>query len=455
MPAITPTDARPQMTIRVGVSGHRSFADPAAPERIQKTIKRILADLRAALTATHALARSAIPRPVKNSPTDEERRLIQAAENLKAAAQIYSDQQPPRLAVLSPLAEGADRLVAEAALAQGAWLSAVLPMPEAEYERDFPGSVAQFRTLRAAAESMGGVTRLHLKPGFTPDERTETYAQVGAFTLRNCDILIAIWDGQPPRGPGGTAEVVARARAAGLPVLHIHPHTDRLTILRSRGRQSAYSPRHIRAIVRAVTGVRPSTPRHQSHEALGLLRSPRVKASVKARDFLFEGPYEKAPGAAAHLASRLYPNFIRSFRDREFKAARKPSFPAEDNKTAQFLFDYFQRTDALATYYSDLHRSVFMAVYVLGGFAIVAAFTAVLLKMATYYYCAKSATSSPCVVQGVKLDLAATATITEFVILALILILWRLDRWHGWRDKWLNYRLLAELLRQAAERFGH
>ena len=36
--------------------------------------------------------------------------------------------------------------------------------------------------------------------------------------------LWAVWDGQPARGYGGTADVVAAARAKGLPVRVIWPH---------------------------------------------------------------------------------------------------------------------------------------------------------------------------------------------------------------------------------------
>jgi hypothetical protein len=42
--------------------------------------------------------------------------------------------------------------------------------------------------------------------------------------LDHADLLWAVWDGQPARGYGGTADVVAAARAKGLPVRVIWPH---------------------------------------------------------------------------------------------------------------------------------------------------------------------------------------------------------------------------------------
>src|SRR5512146_640548 len=63
-------------------------------------------------------------------------------ELLKLVHNIIDEKirQPCRnspLFILSPLAEGADRLVAWAALEHRAELIAILPMPVEEYEKDF------------------------------------------------------------------------------------------------------------------------------------------------------------------------------------------------------------------------------------------------------------------------------------------------------------------------------
>ena len=58
--------------------------------------------------------------------------------------------------VVSPLAEGADRLVAEEALSLGAAIECPLPLNREDYERDFvsSGSLAEFRDLLARASSV-------------------------------------------------------------------------------------------------------------------------------------------------------------------------------------------------------------------------------------------------------------------------------------------------------------
>jgi hypothetical protein len=126
-----------------------------------------------------------------------------------------------RLVVLSPLAEGADRLVAKRVLArEGAELEAVLPMDEDDYEADFtdPASRAEFRSLLARARTIHRLPRA--------SNREEAYAAVGRYVVDHCDVLAALWDGKPSEGPGGTADVVRYARQARRLIFQIEPDSD-------------------------------------------------------------------------------------------------------------------------------------------------------------------------------------------------------------------------------------
>lgn len=116
------------------------------------------------------------------------------------------------VAVVSSLAEGADRLVAEAGLARAWALEVVLPLPAGDYEADFgdEGSRRRFRSLLAAADQVDVVA--------PAAAREDAYWAAGAAVVERADALLALWDGAPARGRGGTAEVVAMARAAGLPL---------------------------------------------------------------------------------------------------------------------------------------------------------------------------------------------------------------------------------------------
>ncbi len=102
----------------------------------------------------------------------------------------------------SMLAEGADRLAAEEALTLGWEIEAVLPFEQSRYERDFPSSTGEFRGLVSRCVSVKAAQA----PG---------YLAGGIELLNASDCLIAIWDGNPASGPGGTGDIVARARAEG------------------------------------------------------------------------------------------------------------------------------------------------------------------------------------------------------------------------------------------------
>jgi hypothetical protein len=127
-----------------------------------------------------------------------------------------------RLVAVSSLAEGADRLLARRVLDGGGALEVLLPLPADDYEDDFgsPASHRAFHDLLAAADRVSVIP-----PG--PDDdgtREAAYERAGLAVVEGCDVLVALWDGKPSRGRGGTAEIVAAARAAGRPVEVVDVH---------------------------------------------------------------------------------------------------------------------------------------------------------------------------------------------------------------------------------------
>ena len=127
---------------------------------------------------------------------------------------LRSDYPGRIIAVMSALAEGADRLVAEEALELGMPLTVVLPMPRAMYERDFADSESrqQFDRLCKAAVDL---FELPLSPGNTETNiaeqgpgRARQYASAGVFLCAHCHVLLALWDGKESDQLGGTSQVV-------------------------------------------------------------------------------------------------------------------------------------------------------------------------------------------------------------------------------------------------------
>jgi hypothetical protein len=173
--AISPQPADPgahnsAIPIIIGVTGHRDLR-PADTPRLKDQVKAILNDLRDNHPATPLL-------------------------------------------VLSPLAEGADRLVANVALQQGAMLVVPLPLPREEYEKDFKtqDSKTEFEDLLRQAWKcfelplMKGSTHTSIEDA--GPERDKQYTLVGAYIARHSHILIALWDGEQAGLEGGTGQIV-------------------------------------------------------------------------------------------------------------------------------------------------------------------------------------------------------------------------------------------------------
>jgi hypothetical protein len=115
---------------------------------------------------------------------------------------------------LSCLAAGADQIFARAVLQAGGQVEAVIP-------------AARYRDGMLPAERDGFDALLPLAAAVhrLPFARPTGHAHLAAagFMLGRADELWAVWDGQPGRGQGGTADVVACARDRGLHVRVIWP----------------------------------------------------------------------------------------------------------------------------------------------------------------------------------------------------------------------------------------
>ena len=115
--------------------------------------------------------------------------------------------------VISALAEGADRLVARRLLARPETrLVAVLPLTASDYESDFTTAAShqEFRSLLDRADEVVEVA--------AATSRDAAYEAAGLEVLDRADVLIAVWNGHGAQGQGGTAAIVAQARARSLPI---------------------------------------------------------------------------------------------------------------------------------------------------------------------------------------------------------------------------------------------
>jgi hypothetical protein len=115
---------------------------------------------------------------------------------------------------LSCIADGADALFARAILDHGGTLYVIVPARK--YRDGLPQDHhATYDTLMAEAAD---IIRLdHV------ESDSEAHMDASLRMLADADELLAVWDGQPARGHGGTADVVAAAHDQGVQVTVIWP----------------------------------------------------------------------------------------------------------------------------------------------------------------------------------------------------------------------------------------
>ena len=126
-------------------------------------------------------------------------------------ARVTDDGVPPT--IISSLAEGADRAIAERVLElPGASLEVVLPMHADDYSRDFESNESRrhFARLIATATRVD-VVAADGDGGPSDGLREGRYERAGHEVVDRCDVLIAVWDGTPARGRGGTADIIQYA----------------------------------------------------------------------------------------------------------------------------------------------------------------------------------------------------------------------------------------------------
>ena len=152
--------------MRIGITGHQELEDPKAWDWVKPKIEELLA---------------MIPRPVIG---------------------------------ITCLAVGADSLFARVVLQQNGSIEVVLPFPGYELKLQ-PRERDEHRRLLNRAST---VTMLERGP---TDE--ESYFEAGKRVVDRAELLIAVWDGKPAKGLGGTADIIEYASQESKDIIHLDP----------------------------------------------------------------------------------------------------------------------------------------------------------------------------------------------------------------------------------------
>ncbi|CAK9039357.1 Uncharacterized protein SCF082_LOCUS24125 [Durusdinium trenchii] len=400
------TPPKPAIALRVGVTGHRkSRLDPAQIERINAQVAMVLTTAEAALTEAH-----------------------------KRYAREYAETAPLCYFV-SALADGADTLAAKQALKNGWRLLAPLPFSVENYSRDFSDQdKEELESLLSQADSVAELDGV--RDGAASEDRA--YLQAGVTTVSQSDFVIAIWDGEDARGIAGTAMVKEEALAVGKPVVWINAVKDTDPVFMSEdGHHVPFSDETAHMAIDAM--VAPPGSDEIEHAFSGkqthALSAYHEFCEERAHGFnwgsffqfwekAFAGkwPFDvklsyRAPSAEIAKASQS-------------TLAEKLKASAQDQRIFnETIIPRFVWADHLAIHYGNLYRSSYFFNYL---FAAMAVFLALFDLIAG----------------GMGFGSKTIWIGLEVTIIVSILGVTTAGKRGRWHEKWIDYRQLAEEMRQ-------
>ena len=412
---------RPTPAIRLGVVGHRDL-EAADRSALRESVSRFL---------------------------DELRRAVDEALGELDAAMRPDPYEPASTAyfLLDPLAEGADQLVAEVA-ADGGYgyrLRAPIPFATADYKSYFTydpeSSKATFD--RLVKDPVNDAIVLELVCSTVEAERGGAYAAAADVLLDNTDLLLALHDPSRVGMEGGTAETLTKAMQAGVPVIGVDVRAPgELDALRldigNRIVAERLTPGALAAVVARIL--------------LPVGASDSLETTDSAQDqiarlerFLVEpliagGPVTRLLARMLHTVYRTFwlavPGLgwiMASLRPRRRTTESLPTPPKPDSPRATETIDAIQQpylermlpVDRLASFYMGLYQGSFVMNFLLGAMA-------VLFATLAYFNWAH---------QSVWLW-------AEGLALVIILLNFVASRVWSWHERALDYRFVAEFLRQ-------
>ena len=354
-------------------------------------------------------------------------RIEQSGRALLDMEQDCFGPTPPVMRFVSPIADGADQIAAEVALDLGWELQAIVPFERAAY-RD---TLANHGARKGYDDLLARATCVLELPG-DPEAGVDAYVMTGRATVAHCDVLIAVWDGLPPRGRGGTGEVVQLALTRGTAIIHVPlaPGGD------TRILWSAFDP-VVLTVADDPTVARPLERGDVDKLLRGLLMGPPDELEQEfLRRFLTERPPRNR--ARIEYPLLLTAAGVRPFRARDFTSrhaeaqirdewARYRAGCAEaHNIQAPIgpLEEAYSWADRLATHFAQTYRSGHIFNFVLGGVAVCLGLSAFMAP-------------------HLKFEFAAL----ELLITVAIILNAAIGARQQWHRRWLDYRQLAERLR--------
>lgn len=388
--------------LRVGVTGHRALKDESAVRiaveglirKIDQTLRRAVEEPRSGSTSKLG-TRAWFDRLLLGLV-----RCIWWRMPVTPGYVPRERQAPLQWRVVSALAKGADQVVADVVLKDlyGS-LSPVLPFTPRVYERDFETPKEREAFHHFLADSPEPWAAEDGEP-LSAEQRAQAYRLAGERMVDESDFVIAVWDGEPARGEGGTGEIVAYAISKDVPVYWIHSNDpSRAPRLLAADEDGESTEADIPKTAKEIA------PRY--HQLCAYFRDPAYRES----DYL--AIYERELNFVTNKAKNS---------DLDSEGMRA----AIHHRLSQHAY-----ADHLALQHQALHLRSTITIILCAALAVTAAAVHLLAFTHTYWL--------------IGFEIA-------FMVGAAVLL--RVSIREGWHEKWLYDRYLAERLRSLMFREG-
>lgn len=349
--------------LRIGVTGHREIVDAAG---IRQSVKQLL-------------------------------------DHLDRTLQPQS-RTPLKWTVVSPIAKGADRIVAEAVLGCcPATLEVLSPFELDEYRLDFEDGEDrdEFERLLNRARHVECLANGDAPDATENDEvrehwRNRGYLRVGRAVVDSCEILLAVWNGRDGQGVGGTADIVGYALRQQRTVVWIHADEPSRAPCLITAWQPGSEPQ-TRALPATAKRLSPGYHQLDAYNRDDRVAPDRLKESISEASRMLREQAQAARISDASIAPII-----------------------------ETLVPHYARADLLAVHYRDRYVRATNGLFLLSAIAVT-------------------------VVVGQILFVPDLLWLILFEILAMGMAvgLWTWSIRAAWHEKWIHDRYLTERLRMA------
>jgi hypothetical protein len=429
------------LVFRVGVTGHRPDPDRGRPQpdvaRLRLTIRAILQHIADAVDGVAQAHGEMFDRAGGSGPSP----------------------CGGTLRLISALAEGPDQWIADEAVKIGYELQCPLPFAREEYEHDFTDRTVKDEFARLLGKATA-VLELDGQVDVGEDgarkPSSAAYEAAGRAVLNQTDLLLAVWDGKPPQGRGGTGAVVVEALQRGIPVVWVIWSSPEKWLLRLPEWRLVQRPADIegdadrlkvqvqelllppeeadRAEHRRATTDRVHFFGETQKHGNPILGCWQVFLWVVTGEIFTSKRLNELRSAAPFRVESFEDGTRADWLDKCQGTLLDPERPHEaaPQLAAKIEYGYLRHyawANLLSVYYASLYRSAFLVSYLLAAAAVAFA----LFPTAA----------------GLNHRPGVVFTASELLAIVAILGLTWYGRHQHWHERWIDYRMLAERLRLA------